>query len=96
LEDKANEWMAKKVQSKNCNWTKRNEKTFKRKSNLPIIKHNYVTSDREDKPIFCGPDKAMLLAYGFCLISYKDLVSDFKWRGTRVIQKLQCMIWKAF
>jgi len=37
----------------------------KEKSNLPIIKHNYVTSDREDKPIFCGPDKAMLLAYGF-------------------------------
>ena len=34
-------------------------------SNVPTIKHNYVTSDREDKPFFYGPDKAMLLAYGF-------------------------------
>ena len=37
----------------------------KEKSNLPIIKHSYVTSNGDDKPFFYGPDKAMLLAYGF-------------------------------
>lgn len=33
--------------------------------NFPVIKHKYVTMNGDEKECFYGPDRSMLLAYGF-------------------------------